>query len=355
MKIKSAFLLGPVLLLSSALFAQAPGAPASGPTLGPAVAQAPMTEKEIITELKKDGADQLLKDLDKRGVAFEMDADVEKRLRKAKATDQIIKAVTAAGPKERAAAAKAAAMAGGGVTVSPEEAADIKALQTELDPDKAVALAEAFAKKYPKSDVLSYAYALEGNAYQMKGDVVKAVEYGEKSLELKKDNPMSLLMLAYTIPTPQFIKLHQADEEKQLANAESYAQDALKVIADLKNQTKEPDADFARRKASYIATIHADLGMIHLDRAQLGLMGLDQDELVKAENEYKQAVSMTDQPDPVAYFRMGDACRLQGKLDDAIAAYTKASELGGPVKRFADMQIAALKKAKAQPAAPPKP
>ena len=109
MKIKSVFLLGPALLLASTLFAQAQGAP----TMGPAVAPAPMTEKEVITELKKDGADQLLKDLDRRGVAFEMDADIEKRLRKAKATDQVIKAVTAAGPKERAAAAKAAAMASG--------------------------------------------------------------------------------------------------------------------------------------------------------------------------------------------------------------------------------------------------
>ena len=111
-----------------------------------------MTEKEVITELKKDGADQLLKDLDKRGVAFEMDADIEKRLRKAKATDEVIKAVTSAGPKERAAAAKAAAMASGAVVLSPEESADFKALQTELDPDKAIALAEAFVQKHPKSE-----------------------------------------------------------------------------------------------------------------------------------------------------------------------------------------------------------
>ena len=68
--------------------------------------------------------------------------------------------------------------------------------------------------------------------------------------------------------------------------------------------------------------------MIHLDRAQLGLMGLDKGELAKAEQEYKLAVSTTDHPDPSDYYRMGEACRLQGKLDDAIAAFTKASELG---------------------------
>jgi hypothetical protein len=33
---------------------------------------------------------------------------------------------------------------------------------------------------------------------------------------------------------------------------------------------------FAKRKANYNSSIHADMGMIHLDRAQLGLMSLDQ-------------------------------------------------------------------------------
>jgi tetratricopeptide (TPR) repeat protein len=321
--------------------------------MGPTVALAPMTEKEVITELKKDGADQLLKDLDRRGVAFEMDADVEKRLRKAKATDEVLKAVTAAGPKERAAAAKAAAMGSGGVMVTPEETADFKALQTELDPDKMLALAEAFVQKHPQSNVLSYAYAYEANAYQMKGDVAKLVEFGEKSLELKKDNPMSLLLVAYAMSTPQFIKLHGADEEQQLTKAENYAQQAIQAVNALPKVGNESDADFAKRKATYIADVHADLGMIHLDRAQLGLMGLDKGELAKAETEYRLAVSNTDRADPSAYYRLGEACRLQDKWDDAMAAFTKASELGqGAVKQFADQQIELVKKAKAQSGAP---
>ena len=98
-----------------------------------------------------------MKDLGQRGVVFEMDPDIEKRLRKAKATDQIIKAVTQAGPKERAAAAKAAAWRRARRCSHPQESADFKAMQTELDPDKAIALAEAYAQKYPKSQVLSYA------------------------------------------------------------------------------------------------------------------------------------------------------------------------------------------------------
>ncbi|MGA2984639.1 MAG: tetratricopeptide repeat protein [Terriglobia bacterium] len=352
MRIKSVILLGPALLLSSALFAQAQG----GPTMGPTVAQAPMDEKQVIAELKKQGADQLLKDLSARGVAFEMDADIEKSLRKAKATDQIIQAVTAAGPKEREAAAKAAAMSSGAVVLAPDESAEFKALQSELDPDKAIALTEAFVQKHPNSSVLSYVYAFEANAYQTKGDAAKIVEYGEKSLDLKKDNLMSLMIVAYAIPTPQFVNLHQADEEKQLTKADGYCQDALTAVDSLKKQAEESDADFAHRKSGYLSSIHADLGMIHLDRAQLGLMGLDKEELVKAEKEYGLAVAGTDHPDPTDYYRLGEAYRLDGKIDDAIAAFTKANEMGqGAVKQYAQQQIENLKKVKAQPAAPAKP
>ncbi len=378
MKIKFVILLGAVLLLLNTLFAlgqrgAAPSAPPpagqtaapeqGAPTMGPApvapakgAAVGPMTEKEVATELKKEGPDQLMKDLQTRGVAFEMDADTEKRLRKAKATDDVIKAVTAAGPKERALAAKAAVEASGGAVLPPAEAADFKALSTELDPDKAIALAEAYEAKYPKSEVLSYAYSFEANAYQTKGDIAKIVECAEKSLDLKKDNLMSLLLAAYAIPTPQYMKLHGMDEPEQLNKAEGYAQAALQAIDGIKKLPNESDDAFAKRKSTFISSIHADMGMIHLQRAQLGLMGMDKDELAKAEKEYQQAVSITDNPDPSDYYRLGEACRLEGKIDDAIAAFTKASDVGGgAIKQFADQQIAALKKAKAQPAAPAKP
>lgn len=179
------------------------------------------------------------------------------------------------------------------------------------------------------------------------------MQYAEASLALKKDNLMSLLQAAYAIPTPQFIRMHPGEEQKQLSLAETYAQEAYKVLDDLKKEANEPDADFARRKAGYASNLHADMGMIHLDRAQLGLAGMDRGELALAEEEYRLSVASADPPDPATYFRLGDACRLQGKVDDAIAAYSKASELGGPVKPYADQQINLLKRARS--GAPAKP
>ena len=324
---------------------------------GSRVAQAngtgPMTDKEVISELKRDGAEKLMQDLTKRGVGFEMDPDIEKRLRKAKATDEVVKAVTAAGPKEREAAFRASAIASGKVVLSPAEAAAIKEVESELDPDKGIALAEAFVAKYPNSDVLADAFAYEGSAYQLKGDAPKSVECARKSLAVKKDNLMSLGMLAYSIPTPQYLKFHEADEEQQLEQAENYAQQAFKLAETYKKPPDLSDADYAQRKANFIADLHGDLGMIHLDRAQLGLMGLDSDELAKAIAEYKLATTLTEHPDPRAYYRMGDAYRLMGKLDESIAAYTQAGQMGqGVMKQLADQQIAALQKRKAMQPAP---
>ena len=344
MRMKYALLTVGVLVLSSALYAQRASAPV------------PMPEKEVIKELKSQGAAQLIKDVSQRGTDFDMTPDTEKKLRKANATDEVVKAVASAGPKARA-AAKAAGLGVTGQTLTAEESKDFTVIRNELDPDKAIVLVEDFAKKYPNSPVLSYAYSFEANANQQKGDVGKVVTFCQKSLELKKDNLMSLIMIVAVMPQPQFLKDHEADKEKQLGLAENYAQDALKQIDQLQKQGDEADADFAKRKAEYAAGVHGALGMVHLDRAEMGLTGPDKEELVKAEQEYTTAVTTTDRPDSRDYYRLGEAYNLDGKIDEAIAAFTKASELsqGTPIKQYADKQVEALKARKGQSATPAKP
>jgi tetratricopeptide (TPR) repeat protein len=314
--------------------------PTAAPTMGPGL----MSLDDVLQALKqKESPDQLLKDLKQRGVDFEVDAEAEKKLHKAKATDEEIKAVKDAGPKERAAAAKTAAAASGVAALSKEENADFRALEAEQDPDKAIAASENFIKKYPQSQVLDYVYVWEAYAYEKKEDAEKTLMYAQKSLELKNDNLLALLITAHVMPQHQYLSHHQSDEEQQLNKAMSYSTDAEKAVGNIKKLPEDSEADFAIRKQGYLCEIHSDRGMIHLDLAQLGLLSLDQDELAKAADEYKKAVAC---PAPAAedYYRMGDAYRLMKKDDDAIAAYTKASQLGqGVLKQYADRQIAALK------------
>jgi len=318
----------------------------------------PMTEKEVTKEIKSAPAETVIKDVKERGVNFDMAPDIEKKLRKAGATDEVVEAVRHAGPKVRAQMAKMVLGPGqaGTLDIPKEQVQAFDAIKGELDPDKAIALADDFARKYPESPLLSYVYSFGANSYQQKGDVEKVVEYTNKGLKLKPDNVMCLILSLGMLPQPQYLN-HPADRDKVLQEALSEGSRALQLIAQIQKLPNEADVDYQKRLAEVASPVHASLGMVHLDLASEALAGPDKDELAKAEQEFKTAVTTTDRPYPGDYYRMGEACALDGKLDDAIGAFTKAGEIGQGtmIKAYADQRIEELKKRKAQGSAAPKP
>jgi tetratricopeptide (TPR) repeat protein len=319
-----------------------------------------MTEKEVVKEIKSAPPEAVIKDLKERGVDFDMTPDIEKMLRsKTKATNEVIEAVRQAGPTARAHAARPVLgpSQAGATVISKDQAQEYSTIKGELDPDKAIALVDDFAKKYPESPLLSYVYSLGASSYQQKGDVEKVIEYTGKGLKLKPDNLMCLILRIGMLPQPQYLKSHEADKDKILKEAQTEANQAVQLIAQLPKQPNEADADYQKRLANIASTVHGSLGMVHLELASEALVGPDKDELAKAEQEFKTAVTTTDRPDPRDYYRLGEACALDGKLDDAIQAFTKASETGEGtmVKTYADRRVEEMKKRKAQGPAAQKP
>jgi tetratricopeptide (TPR) repeat protein len=311
-----------------------------------------MTEKEVAVEIKSAAAERVIEEVKARGVDFDMTPGLEKKLRKAKATDEVLEAVRQGGPKVRANMANPALGAGpGGVQqIPPEETRGFYAIEIESDPDKTIALVDDFAKKYPNSSLLSYSYALGASAYQQKGDVEKVAEYTGKSLKLKPDNLMSLFLRAAVLPLPQYLNNHPADRGKLIQEAESDANHALQLIQHIPKQPNEADADYQKRLAGIASGVYGALGTVHLARASEALAGPDKTDLAKAEQELKIAVSTTDRPSPQDYFRLGEACAMDGKLDDAIQSFKYAGQLGQGtlIETYADRQIALLIKRKAQ-------
>jgi len=339
MKAKLAILVLMVFGLVFPLLAQGPPA-------------APLTEKEVIDLLKsKQPHQQSAGVVQQRGVDFELTPDIEKRLRKAKAEDQFIEVVKKAGPSARA---TQAATGGGGAAGTAEEHRDMQAIQNELDPDRAIQLVKEFETKHPNSPLLTWAYFMGANAYQQKQDLEHTIEYGEKSLKLKSDNLMSLIVLCTILPQPQLMKGSDIDKEQKLTQAENYAKQALQLIDQLPKQPNDTDEIVQKRKAELSREPHSALGMIHLQRSSMGLAGPDKDELAKAEEEYQQAVTLGERPNPTDYYRLGEARTSLGKIDEAIQAFTKAGELGGDsiIKTYSDQRIAELNKRKAAQPAP---
>ena len=95
-----------------------------------------MTEKEVTKEIKSSPAETVIKDVKERGVDFDMTPDIEKKLRKAKATDEVIEAVRQAGPKVRAQMAKLTMGPGQGGTqdIPKEQAQAIRRHQGRVGP-----------------------------------------------------------------------------------------------------------------------------------------------------------------------------------------------------------------------------
>jgi tetratricopeptide (TPR) repeat protein len=255
--------------------------------------------------------------------------------------------------------AKPAGQAASGPVVTPEESKDYQAIASELsaglDLDKVISLSNDFEKKYPNSSMLSYVYTFQGTAYQQKGDINKTVEACEKSVKLNPDNLMSLIILAGMLPQPQLMQGSDLDKQKKLADAEADASHALKLIDTIPKQPNETDDQLKKRKDIIASEPHGALGMIHLQRATMTITGgMDPDELTKAAQEFKQSVDLTDRPSPQNYYRLGEVYAHENKLDDAIAAFSKASEIGqgSGIQEYADRQIEELKKRQAQ-AKPP--
>jgi len=383
MKIKQIFWVLTVFVFASVLWAQRGGMP--GPTTGQSTQQQqqqqmpvqtpgltrdqmqeiqnkakaavpqgphPLSEKELTKEIKSLPEDKVIKDVMDLGVDFDMTPAIEKKLRKSKATDQIVEAVRQAGPTVRSKMAKLSMGPGQGGTqaIPKEEAQAWDAIKVELDPDKAIGLVDDFVKKYPSSILLSYAYSFGASAYQQKGDLEKVAEYTSKSLKLKPDNLMSLMLSIGILPLPQYLNAHPADRAKILQEAEAEAKRALELIpVQVQKQPREVDADFKRRQTDLTSEVHGPLGMIHLELASDALAGPDKAELAKAEEEFNTAVTTASRANPSDYFRMGEAYMLDSKWDDALKAFTMASALGqgSMIKTYADQRIIEVKKKKA--------
>ena len=378
MKIKRTLWVLAAFVLASLLYAQRgqmPGAPTQSQT--PAQAQmssqaqtgqkaksqeqgpVQMTEKEVIKEIKSSPPETVISDVKQRGVDFDMTPEIEKKLRKANAPDAVIEAVRQAGPKARAQLAKQVIGPGQipAQNIPKEQSQGYEAIRGELDPDKTIALVEDFAKKYPDSPYLSYVYSFGANAYQQKGDADKVIELCEESLKLKSDNLMSLVMMVGLLPQPQYLNKHEADRDKILQKAESEGNRALQLISQIPKPPNASDADHQKQLAGVASQVHAALGMVHLERALESLAGPDKAELGKAEQEFTTAVTATDRPDAQDYYRLGEAYTMDGKLDDAIQAFTNASQAGQGtmLKAYADQRLEELKKRKARSSATPNP
>jgi len=301
--------------------------------------QGPLTQDEVRQLIKnnKKEPDVVFRTLDERGVNFDLDRNIEAKMRNAGADDLMLQAIWKAGPTSRSArSATLTSATGVPLQATYEEAMGFQTLQNELDPDRRVRMAEEFERRFPNSQLLSYVYAQVARAYGEKGDLDRLVEYGEKSLKLDPDNLFSIVMVAVAVSQPRMLRIAPSVAAQRLATAENYAHQALQLLESLPKRANETDEQLEKRKSALAADAHTALALVHMHR----------DELSKAIEELRTAISLSEGSNPQLYFRLGEAYADNGKKAEAIEAFTKASELGRgtALQKHAEERIQALKK-----------
>ena len=219
------------------------------------------------------------------------------------------------------------------VVVSPEEQAAYQEAVNQPGADPTIALGKKFLQDYPESRLRSFVYSALATAYHQKNDYDKVVENGEKSIALNPDNAMSLAIVAHTLP--QELQGSGLEMAQKLSRAERYARHGLELVDSLPRPANLLPEEFEKEKATLRSMLHSALGLVYLQR------GIS----AKAQEEYKIAVSLTSSPDPIDYFRLGEAYRGERKYDEAIEAFEKAAELspGTFVDQRATEQVQKLK------------
>ncbi|HYV62640.1 MAG TPA: tetratricopeptide repeat protein [Bryobacteraceae bacterium] len=221
---------------------------------------------------------------------------------------------------------------------SPDEVKALQAIVNATTVDARVAASDTFVKSFPKSEYRSFALTMAAEAYEMGGNVTKAIIYYQQALEANPKDYNAMLMLA--AETARTTREFDLDKEEKLTKAEKYANDGMKLIPTAaKPNPQITDQQWADLKKDDLARGHEALGLIAVARKKYD----------DAAGEFKTATETASQVQPATFIRMAGAYTDAGKPDQAIAALDKAlamPNIPDQIKQVAQAEKARAEKAK---------
>lgn len=206
---------------------------------------------------------------------------------------------------------------------SKDEANAVQAVLQAAMPDDAIKAVDELVTKYPSSDYKAFALEREAEAYQLKGDNVKTIVFGEKALEADPMNFAADNLLANV--TAVTIKDKDLDKKEEIDKAEKYAHDSLTTLDGPKSWMYS-EAQWPKVKAFASSQAYQALGIAALAKKQ-------PDEAIA---DFQKGIDAF--PDPLLMIRVGRALLLEKKPDEAIVWFDKvinSSDAPDQYKAFA--------------------
>ncbi len=203
------------------------------------------------------------------------------------------------------------------------------AMTGEKDPDKQLALAQAFVTKYANSDFISGAYTVEMTVYATKGKTDDASEAAKKVLSADPNNLDALAFLSYVFPFTY--KDSDPDKAAKLSTADTDARHGLDVLGKLQKPAAVQQDVFNKYVAVKRALFNATVGFV-------ALQNKNYPDAIK----YLKAANADNPSDVYNFYRLGLAYYYSSPADydNAIWNIARAAALADAAKNPAGADIA---------------
>jgi len=225
----------------------------------------------------------------------------------------------------------------GGTRVLQAKSQDeLKAYQdaaAKTDPAEMEAAADAFAAKYPNSEMKGTLYARAMGLYAQANNGEKLIESGKKAIAADPTNPVPLVQVASVLA--ETTRDTDLDRQQRLDEAAKDAQAAIDNInTGLIVPPNAPPEKVAAAKTSILTMAYDTLGMVNMNKKDFAAA---EQALLKAADTSKA------NPEAVVYLRLSVA-------QDQLKKYPQALDSANKAVQYAPQGSAALNLAKQQQA-----
>ena len=199
--------------------------------------------------------------------------------------------------------------------------------------------ADAFAVKYPDSELRAILYSQAMRQYQQENNSGKMLAMGEKVLTLDPDNTVALVLTA----TVMSDDLTESDSGQAGSSPSGDEKERDKKIAEIRKNSSRAletvDSGFASPAGATPEQITAYKNRLRsMAHSALGITNLKTGDNPGAEKEFKMAAELIQaEPDPFVFYHLALAQDHQGKYAEALASVDQALKSAGSAPDLAKL------------------
>jgi len=195
--------------------------------------------------------------------------------------------------------------------------------------EEVIQLGTKFLDLFPESDLASFVHKRMALSYQQLNDYENLVFHGNKTIELRPDDPDIRPSLAMAFA-----------ENNENNKAIDYAVEGLRILEAIDKPADTPVRQWIMFRDRAVADANYAQGLAYLKKS-LGMTG-DSTVILNRSVEYLEKAIEADPQFDAAYFRLGYTYTRLNEADKAIESYARTVAIDGIAAQLAGQQLQVL-------------